>query len=153
MRCISIRPPWAWCIVHLPGEARWKDVENRSRNSRHRGPLLIHASGTLTRSDYDDACRTAREAGCSAAQLPTFEALARLRGGIIGAVELFDVSAPGYEPDDRPSSPWRHDDCFAYHLRNRIVLPHRPLLGKLGIYDVPITAAESRLLAPAGLAA
>src|SRR5438309_9292877 len=38
LTAISIRQPWASAIL------LGKDVENRSRCYRHRGPLLIHAS-------------------------------------------------------------------------------------------------------------
>lgn len=148
VKALSIRPAWAWCIIHLPGEGRWKDVENRSRNSLYRGPLMIHASSTLTRADYDEACGTAREAGCAASDLPSLATLERLRGSVLGAVRMFDVSAPGFELDDRPSSPWRLDDCFAYHLSDRIALPHRPLLGKLGVFNVDPTPAEVAALRP-----
>jgi hypothetical protein len=43
MRALSVRQPYAWLIV-----AGLKDVENRSRRLRHRGPLLIHASIAIT---------------------------------------------------------------------------------------------------------
>ena len=51
LRVLAVREPWATLIV--TGQ---KDVENRSRKFGHRGPLLIHASGTLTRDYYDSAC-------------------------------------------------------------------------------------------------
>ena len=51
MKTLSIRPPWAWLIVHLPGP--WKNVENRSWPTRYRGPLLIHSSGKLSRDEFE----------------------------------------------------------------------------------------------------
>ena len=52
MKAISIRQPWAWLILN----AR-KDVESRDwiYPCRHRGPLLIHASKTCTRREYESA--------------------------------------------------------------------------------------------------
>lgn len=44
MKALSIKQPWAWAIFH------GKPVENRNWYSKHRGPLLIHASKTF---DYD----------------------------------------------------------------------------------------------------
>lgn len=38
MKALSVQQPWAWCIVN-----GYKPVENRSRNTKHRGPLAIHA--------------------------------------------------------------------------------------------------------------
>lgn len=145
MKCLSVRQPWAWCITHLPGAAA-KDVENRPRNLHYRGPLLIHASLTLTREDYETAQEMALEAGCARSDLPSLALLERMRGGIVGAARLFDVSAPGYELDDRPSSPWRDPDSFGYHLSDRIALPLRPLKGRLGLFDVEPTPAELAVL-------
>jgi len=39
MKCLSVRQPWANAIF-IAG----KDVDNRSRHTDYRGPLLIHAS-------------------------------------------------------------------------------------------------------------
>jgi hypothetical protein len=147
MKCLSVRQPWAWCITHLPGAAA-KDLENRPRNLHYRGPLLIHASLTLSRDDYETALEAALEAGCARSDLPSFGLLERMRGGIVGAVRMVDVSAPGYEPDDRPSSPWRDPDSFAYHLSDRIALPLRPYKGQLGLFNVEPTPAEVAALRP-----
>src|SRR6202011_2759812 len=38
LRALSARQPWAWLIVN-----GFKDIENRSRRTHHREPLLIHA--------------------------------------------------------------------------------------------------------------
>src|SRR5688500_18129278 len=42
LKALSLRQPWAWAVVH-----GYKDVENRSWSTAHRGPLLIHASARL----------------------------------------------------------------------------------------------------------
>jgi hypothetical protein len=42
MQCFSIRQPWAALILYGP-----KRIENRSRLTRYRGPVLIHAGKTL----------------------------------------------------------------------------------------------------------
>lgn len=42
MKALSIRQPWAWLIA-----AGYKDIENRSWNTKYRGKFLIHASLTL----------------------------------------------------------------------------------------------------------
>lgn len=46
LRALSIRPPWAWAIVYAG-----KRIENRSWSTNYRGPLLIHASSSLSHSD------------------------------------------------------------------------------------------------------
>ena len=50
MKALSIRQPWAWLIVH--GSKR---VENRSRRTHYRGPVLIHASAGMTIREYHEA--------------------------------------------------------------------------------------------------
>src|SRR5205807_113707 len=45
LRALSLRQPWAWLVVN-----GYKDIENRSWRTNHRGPLLIHAS--QSRADF-----------------------------------------------------------------------------------------------------
>ncbi len=44
MMALSIRPAWAWAIIH-----GGKDVENRSTRTSFRGRFLVHASLALKR--------------------------------------------------------------------------------------------------------
>ena len=91
-------------IIFLQAK-RWKDVENRSWPTKHRGPLLIHASQGLTREEFDDACPLALTAGyANRAQLPTFEEIEKIRGTLIEAVNLTGVAEPGTSV-----SPWHSD--------------------------------------------
>jgi len=48
MRALSLRQPWAWLVVN-----GYKEIENRSRRTNHRGALLIHASSTTTTLQAD----------------------------------------------------------------------------------------------------
>ena len=48
MKTISLRQPWAWMICQ-----GFKPVENRTWNTNHRGPILIHASKTFDMAGYD----------------------------------------------------------------------------------------------------
>lgn len=99
MRVLTVREPWATLIV-----TGLKDVENRSRKFGHRGPLLIHASATLTRDYYHDACRwiagNARNAYLSES-FPTFIECKANRGKIIGGCEVsacvFGSTSPWYD--------------------------------------------------------
>lgn len=58
MKALSIRQPWAWLIVN-----GHKDIENRSWPTRFRGKFLVHASNGMTRSEYEEASRTAEDNG------------------------------------------------------------------------------------------
>lgn len=66
MKALTIRQPWAFSIVE-----GFKPVENRSRRTHHRGPLLIHAgqqldtSVTIVRYSRDAATRLDKFGGSS----------------------------------------------------------------------------------------
>lgn len=47
MKCLSVRQPWAWLLVN-----GYKDCENRTWTTRHRGPLLIHAGKAFDDAGY-----------------------------------------------------------------------------------------------------
>jgi dihydrofolate reductase len=58
MMALSIRPAWAWAIIH-----GGKNVENRSTRTRFRGRFLVHASLALKQSDFERATQALRAAG------------------------------------------------------------------------------------------
>ena len=84
MLALSIRPAWAWAIIHAG-----KDVENRSRRCHFRGRFLVHASLELTPEDFESAARALAAAG-EAEIVPREDELAT--GGVIGSVELIEVA-------------------------------------------------------------
>jgi hypothetical protein len=122
MMALSIRPPWAWAIIHAD-----KDVENRSRPCHFRGRFLVHASLELTRDDLDSASRALAAAG-EGGLLPREGEFAV--GGFIGSVELVDVA-------ERWDSPWYAPGSFAWILRNPRPLPFIPCRGQRNWFHVP----------------
>src|SRR5438105_11911405 len=52
---VSIRQPWAWLVV-----MGYKDVENRSWRTNHRGALLIHASKNQSLVSPENLAETER---------------------------------------------------------------------------------------------
>jgi len=89
VKCLSIHAPWSWAILNAG-----KNIENRSRPTSYRGPLLIHAS--KSRTSYDgftpDSWRS--EFDC---ELPEWDDL--VKGAIVGVVDLvgcfrFDPTKP-----------------------------------------------------------
>ena len=53
MRCLTVQQPWAHLIIHGDRQGRFKAIENRSRGTRYRGPLIIHAGKSKVRiGDY-----------------------------------------------------------------------------------------------------
>ena len=131
MRVLTVREPWATLIV-----AGAKDVENRSRYFGHRGPLLIHASATLTRADYDAACQWILlhiPAHLRPAELPTFAECKESRGKIIGGCELIDCKRDN-------SSPWFDGEGWGLNMTGAwVATAPVPFKGQLslGTYHAP----------------
>jgi hypothetical protein len=122
---LSVRQPWPFAIFH-----GGKDVENRPRRSHHRGPLLIHASASITREEAEDfrdfiqhqGIRGPWCAGRNAMDLPT--------GVILGVVDMVDC----VEASD---SRWWMGP-YGYVLANpRPFATPIPAKGALGFWRVP----------------
>lgn len=128
MKCLSIKAPWAWLIIH-----GGKDIENRTWNTKYRGRFLVHASKGLTRKEYDEAFRYAVAIDSRFYRdFPDFDDLDR--GGVIGSVELVDVVL-----QHERQSPWHMPHCVGFKLANPKPLPFIELKGRLGFfgdYDV-----------------
>ncbi len=127
MKALSIRPPWSWLIVK--GE---KPVENREWETKYTGPLLIHASKTFEKADWN-WIRT---------EFPHIDLPRPIPGGvnplyhpghIIGRVDMF-----GCLPIDfAGSSPWAFGP-HVWYFRNPVEFFHPiPWKGQLGIFNVP----------------
>src|SRR3972149_7840037 len=92
LKCLSLRQPWAWAVVD-----GGKNIENRTWNTRVRGPILIHAAKGMTGAEYDVAMLFCKERGL---ELPNPKLLAR--GGIVGAARLIG----GLPPERNTLSPF-----------------------------------------------
>ena len=84
---LSVRQPWAWAIIYAG-----KDIENRSWQAvnhglRQRGRIAIHASKGMTREEYEEA-----SAFMLGLDIECPAPCDLLRGGIVGSVEVIDVS-------------------------------------------------------------
>ena len=137
MKALSIRQPWAWLIIRpdiIGDEARAKAVlsgeiktiENRSRRTHYRGPLLIQASAGMTRREYDDAADWLMETFGTTFNLPLFEKLER--GGIVGQVEVTDCI-------NESCNHWFVGQ-WGYVLANAKPLPFKPCKGALNFFEV-----------------
>ena len=85
---LSIRQPWAWLIVN-----GFKDVENRTWGTQHRGPLLIHASMTFDEDCDLEWCQARLGLGHGMAMPESIDAYPR--GGIVGRATLVGSFLPG----------------------------------------------------------
>ena len=110
---LSVRQPWAWLIVN-----GLKDIENRSRRTHHRGPLLIHASKSS--NDFTENIELVKRAyGISV----PFEVD---RGGIVGVVDVIDCA-------EIHKSKW-FNGRYGWVLANPRRLKLRPCNGALGLF-------------------
>ncbi len=114
MKAISIRQPWAWLVV-----VGIKDIENRTW-SKHRGPLLIHASAS--KADLVSIEEIEQRHGIA------IDRAALRFDGIIGAAELVDVVS-------RSSSPWFRGP-LGWVLREPRALPFMLVRGMQKLFDV-----------------
>jgi len=121
MKALSIRQPYSWLIVN-----GWKDVENRTWRTAHRGLLLIHASKTLHR----DAPYVVRKCLDDGIPLPEYVDA----GGIVGVVDVVDVV------EDYPSR-W-FVGPFGYVFRSPRSLPFYPLRGRPGVWETGLTLED-----------
>lgn len=132
MKAISIRQPWAWLIVH-----GYKDIENRTWRTNHRGPILIHA-GKAIDPDYPQIYRFCAD---HSIELPLIAQLPK--GGIVGAASITDCVV-------HSSSVW-FEGPYGFILEDAQPLPFHSMRGQLGIFsasynDTPIPVPEVRQL-------
>lgn len=132
MKCLSVRQPWAWAIFH------GKDVENRTWETKHRGPLLIHAALKFDHVGYNWLKN--RENWLNV-QIPSCvgpESLLYTFGSVIGRVDMTGCII-------KSASPWFFGP-YGFTFRNPVLfkqpLPYR---GKLKIFDVPDAVINERL--------
>ena len=124
MRCLTVRQPWAWAIV-----AGLKSIENRSRRTSHRGPLLIHAGVSRCELKVEIVEGWKLRYGVDR---PPDDAL--VFGAIIGQVDLVDCVplAELSEPSAWATGPW----CWI--LANPRAIKPQAASGKLGLWEADL---------------
>ena len=116
MKAITIKQPYAWCIIYVDGKER-KDIENRSWDTKVRGTIAIHAAKSFDKQSIPESMR--EEFGHE------FHL-----GAIIGIVDIVDVVT---EHD----SEW-FEGPFGFLLANPRELPEPiPCRGQLSFWNVP----------------
>lgn len=134
MKAISIRQPWAWLIVN-----GFKDIENRTWDTKYRGMVLIHASKGMKRADYEAA-----KSICD--NLPPFERIAlpalekMERGGIVGYAYIMGTTRES-------ASPWFFGPV-GFQLTGAKPLPFVPLKGRLSFFETGMSLGKYGLIVP-----
>jgi hypothetical protein len=114
LRALSLRQPWAWLVVN-----GYKDIENRSWRTNHRGPLLIHASSNLT--EFSETAAMV-ETKYHIRVPENVEA-----GSIVGVVDVVDCVKTH-------ASKWKFRNQWGWVLENPRRLPYRQCKGFVGLF-------------------
>lgn len=139
MKVLSVRQPFADLIV-----TGYRNIENRSRATSYRGPLLIHASLRVDQEYLAELLKTMRDNGMDAdadffSQPET--------GAIVGQVTVIDCVT-------RSDSEW-FDGPYGYVLSSPLIFENViEVPGKLGIWELPAAleaAVMEEIERPAGL--
>jgi hypothetical protein len=133
MRALSVRQPWAWAICH------GKDVENRSKGTKHRGLLVIHASKSAPYKDDLDDPRIVDLIAANGLDDP-----AAAQAAVVAVAELAGCHEANHCFEVRPGragrqcSPWAHASQFHWQLANvRPLAEPVPCKGALGLWRLP----------------
>jgi len=142
MKALTVKQPWAWAIIH-----GGKDVENRSRPTKHRGQLYIHAG--VAESKEARAWPAIRAAFTHHGITLDDPMVGMPRGHVIGTVDVIDC----HHADDclekhynyidghwtEPCSEWSMPDQYHWVLANPQPVTPFPMQGKLGIWNFEAT--------------
>ncbi|MCY1008547.1 ASCH domain-containing protein [Nannocystis pusilla] len=137
MRALSIRQPWLWAI--LEGDKR---VENRDwAGCEYRGPVLLHASKSCGKREFEDAVEAVEEMridlGLAPIEVPQLGQLER--GCICGIAR---VTGATRHPESWPNARWvvqsgyRIAGALGLELEDVRKLPPIPFKGALGFFPV-----------------
>ena len=118
VRALTVCQPWAWAIVD-----GHKLVENRTRLTKYRGPLVIHAGKSMA---WDEHGRQflAKMGLRVPERLPL--------GAIVGVVDLVDC----VRVEDLARSAWASGP-FCWVLSNPRKVAPMAWSGQLGLWQVP----------------
>lgn len=123
MKALSVRQPWAWLIVN-----GYKDIENRSWNTKFRGPVLIHASSKQpTKAEVEIARDILRQTAGDdiARRMPRPEHFQL--GGFVGMANITGTC-------EASSSPWFFGPV-GYQLTEGKTVKFRPFKGRLSFFE------------------
>ena len=115
LRALSLRQPWAWLVVN-----GYKDIENRSWRTNHRGALLIHASKNRSLTTPQNLSSIEKNYGVKLPKKFDF-------GGIVGIVDV--IGCLKHHP-----SRWKFDGSWGWVLRNPKRLSFRKCKGAVGFF-------------------
>jgi hypothetical protein len=126
MKAISVRQPWAWLIVN-----GHKPVENRTRRTNYRGPVLIHASKTF---DLDGYTQLIKDEFLNEVMPMQHE---YDMGGIVGQSNIKACwNELMMEAAGTPKQQWWFQGPYGWMLEDSTPLTFMPCKGMLGLFNV-----------------
>lgn len=133
VRAITVKQPWAWAIAH-----GGKTIENRSRGTKFRGLILIHAGASWSdRGGRDDRVLDAWWGAGPRPRHASLEAAHYRTRAVIAVAELVDS-----HPDAACCRPWGESQYSEASGRTRTDVHHLVLANVLALPDpVPATGA------------
>jgi len=123
MKAISLRAPWWWLVIY-----GGKDIENRSRGTSYRGPVLIHASSWWEPNEVKRTLDFCPASSFLMNGMPPIWLLRQRGAHVVGVVDLVDVVTES-------ASPWFRGR-FGYVLENPRQLDPCPAAGRLGLFEL-----------------
>lgn len=136
MKTLSIKQPWAYLIV-----SGAKDLENRTWQTKHRGPLAIHASGNFAWDFFEFAAEDARLDPFVEKVKEHFGIVGKKItknsqeiGAIVGTVTLADVIDTEFD-ESVDDNPWWSGDDYAFILSDPKAITPIPAKGKLFLWE------------------
>jgi len=123
VKILTVRQPWAWAIFKAG-----KDVENRSKPTKYRGPLAIHVSQRFV------AGEVIGHAGCirtilGPSDLEMTETMLKQQlGCVIGVVDVIDCILGS-------ASPWAMPGDYHWVVTNPRRVKPVPLIGQQGMFE------------------
>ena len=119
---LSVRQPWAWLIV-----TGYKNIENRTWDTRYRGRIAIHAAARFAWDFLEDNDEVTRPLKDYKEIVREYFGIPRNRRkitrhtdefrAIVGTVELVDCHNTALAPL-HDSNPWSFDCGFAWMLKS-----------------------------------
>lgn len=129
MKALSLIQPWG-SLIHLG----LKTIETRTFRTHYRGPLLICASRTWSESIF----RRCGSFKLIDALVARGEPRSIPRGVMLCVADLYDCVPFGSEHAAAAMcSPYHDEIHWAWMLRNVRAVEQRPVIGRLGLFNVP----------------
>lgn len=127
MKALTVKQPWAWALIH-----GGKDVENRSKPTKYRGQLYIHAGLSWSKEGFDymreNGLHIVPEGLESGMVIGTVDVISCHHSSDCEAVALMSNSC----------SQWAMADHYHWVLDNPQPIAPFPAKGMLGIWNLEV---------------